>query len=117
MSIDLIKLVRNDDLPRLFVQIIDDETGEPIDLSDARNVVTQKFRAKGDTETLFSATMVKRNDGTLGEVIWDWPATGLTDLTPGRYEGEVSIDFNGERQTVVERIPFKVIEDFEEVVP
>ena len=110
--IDVIKLVQGDDLPRLFVQVLDEITSETLDLSDARTVATQKFRAKGDPTTLFTATMAKRNAGTLGELIWDWPADALDDLEVGRYEGEISIDFNGERQTIVEKIPFKVVEKF-----
>lgn len=114
MSLDLITIVENDDLPELYVQIIDEVTGSPIDLSDTRNVVTQKFRAKGTDTVLFSRVMTKKetDNGATGIVIWGWDTDSLDDLTPGRYEGEISISFNGLIQTIVDKIPFKLIADF-----
>ena len=114
MSVDLITIVENDDLPELYVQITDEVTGAPLDLSDARNVVTQKFRAKGTDTVLFSRTMTKyaADSGATGIVIWGWDTDALDDLTPGRYEGEISISFNGSVQTIVEKIPFRLIADF-----
>lgn len=68
--------------------------GRVMDLSDSTTVVTMKLRAQGTTTLLQTITCTKLFGGYTGMVRLDWPADSL-DLDGGRYEMEVSADFDG----------------------
>ena len=92
-------LHQGDDLPSLFFQIFDEESDCFIDLSDVGTIVTFKFREKNTDTVLETIVCAKIDGGDAGFVEMVWPATAL-DATDGRYEGELSVDFNGDIQTI-----------------
>lgn len=107
----VIKLVANDSLPSLLLQLTDAATGVAIDLSG--KTVKVKFRAQGSATTLFEATCTTV-DAAAGQVRMDWPTDGL-DVDEGRYEGEVAIWEGDDVQTVYELLKFRVREDMADV--
>jgi len=111
LTVSLITLVADDTKPDLLIQLTDETSGLPLDVSNPTWTVYFQFRSKGSTTTLFTQTCTKVGDGSSGQVRMEWPTTGLA-VDAGRYEGEVYVDMNGEIQTVYELINFKVREDF-----
>lgn len=108
---DVIRLVQGDGRPGLTFTIADDVTGTAIDLSDPTTAVLFKFRAAGTTTILTTVTCSKVGDGSTGQAQMQWPA-GSLDVDPGEYEGEVSVDFNGQVQSLYEVIRFRVRAQF-----
>ena len=111
MARRLIRISRNDDLPNFIIQISNKDTGEVVDLSPSSTVITFKFRMQGADETIFEATATKVN-AALGTVQVAFPANSLDGLTAGRYEGEVTVTFDGSDQTVQDIVKFRLKEDF-----
>lgn len=103
-----IKLVQGDNRPyiRLTLKQAD---GTPMDVSTA--TVTMHFRRSGETTVLASIVCTKLNGGNAGEVSFNFPGNTL-DVEAGAYEGEIEIDFDGERQTVYEPLKFTVRAQF-----
>lgn len=103
-----IKLVQGDNRPyiRLTLRQAD---GTPMDVSTA--TVTMHFRQAGETTVLASILCTKLNGGSAGEVSFNFPGNTL-DVEAGAYEGEIEIDFDGERQTVYEPLKFTVRAQF-----
>jgi len=83
--------------PDLYFQIMDQDGF--INLNSATSIVTLKTRAHGTTTVLQTIICSKVYNGTTGWVKVEWPAASW-DVDAGRYEGEISVDFNGEVQTV-----------------
>lgn len=115
----IINLVQGDTLPSLNVTLKDSNTGElndpdswdPIDLSDGTTSINLLFRAKGSTTLLETIPFVKVDGGSTGQITLDWTASALANDV-GRYEGQIEIDYNGSKQTVVEELEFKINESF-----
>jgi hypothetical protein len=103
-----IKLVQGDNRPyiRLTLKQAD---GTPMDVSTA--TVTMHFRRAGETTVLASIVCTKLNGGNAGEVSFNFPGNTLS-VEAGAYEGEIEIDFSGERQTVYEPLKFTVRAQF-----
>ena len=102
-----IKLVTGDNLPYVRLTLTN-EDGTPIDLSAGTTTVNVYFReVGGSTTTTLSCT--KLNGGSDGRVQFTF-GSALTKA--GRFEGEVEIDFNGQKQTVYEPLKFTVREQF-----
>jgi hypothetical protein len=107
---DVIKVVQGDEKPDIIVQIKDNNTGNVIDLSAATTTVVIKFRASG-TETILSTISTSKVDPINGKVMFNF-SSGVLDVDPGLYEGEIEINFNGDIQTVYDPLKFRVRQEF-----
>jgi len=114
---DLIILKAGDDNPSLTGTLRDKVSGNVVDISASTTTVAFRFRAQGATTILQNVTCSKIDSGYTGQFKVDWPATAL-DVTAGRYEGEIEIDFNGTIQSVIDpkQIRFLVRDDFAQTV-
>lgn len=108
---DLIKLVSGDQRPYVTLTLTDSNSGTAIDVSDATTTVRVYFRAAGTTTVLSTLTCTKPNGGSDGVVRFYFVGTTL-NVPAGRYEGEVEIDFNGEKQTLYDVLKFAVRSQF-----
>lgn len=108
---DIIKLVQGDNLPEITLTLTDVNTGNAIDLSASTTSVNVYFRALGSTTVLSTLSCSKVNGGSDGVVKFYFPGSTL-NVDAGPYEGEVEINFNGQKQTVYQLLKFKVREDF-----
>jgi hypothetical protein len=114
---------QGDNLPSIYCQLFDQESGVNNDLSAATTVVTAKFKRKGTTTVLATITCAKVFGGTTGWVRMDWGSTTL-DVARGRYEIEVSVSYNGLIETAnryfwdgaelfdAKTLPVKVLTEF-----
>lgn len=112
-----IKLVQGDTRPYLIIDLTDETTGAPINVSDAGTSVVVKFREAGAdtikaTLTCYKlATETGQALGAGGRVQAAWPAGALD--TAGSFEGEIEITFaDGSVQTVYDKLKFTVREQF-----
>lgn len=121
-----IKLVQGDTLPALVISVVDRETGEALDLSDA--VTLFKLRAVGSNVVKESVATSKltgwvNTDGDLivtapydtpgrgGRIAVQWTETALD--TAGEFEGEVEATFgDGSVQTVYDLIRITIRPQF-----
>jgi hypothetical protein len=106
-----IKLVQGDNLPYIRLTLTDPNTGSSIDLSDPDVIVRVYFRATGSDTVLSTILCEKVSGGTAGVVRFNFP-NGVLDVDPGAYEGEVEIDFEGQKQTVFEVLKFSIRSQF-----
>lgn len=101
-----IKLVRGDNRP--FIKLnLSKSDGTPLDVSDVGTTVSVHFRSVNDEEVLQTLTCSKLEGGVNGVVSFNFPGNTL-DVQPGFYEGEVEISFDGEKQTLYDRLKFFV---------
>lgn len=105
------KLVQGDNLPFIKLTLTDPATGQAINLSDPEVFVWVHFRAAGSDVVLSSIPCQKVGTGVSGQVRFNFP-DGVLDVEPGPYEGEIEIDFDGQRQTVYEVLKFSVRSQF-----
>lgn len=108
---DVIKLVKDDNLPEITLTLTDTNTGNAIDLSASTTSVNVYFRAVGSTNVLATLSCSKVSGGSDGKVKFYFPNSTL-NVDAGPYEGEIEINFNGQKQTVYDVLKFKVREDF-----
>lgn len=103
-----IKLVQGDNRPyiRLTLRQAD---GTAMNLADATVVVY--FRRAGEAAILATIPCTKVGGGTTGEVTFNFPGSTL-NVEPGAYEGEIEVDFLGEKQTVYDVLKFSVRAQF-----
>lgn len=106
-----IKLVQGDNLPEVTLTLTNAQDQEPIDLSAATTTVVVKLRALGGTTVLSTLSCVKTNGGADGVIMFYFPNTTL-DITPGQYQGEIEISFNGQILTVYDLLQFTVRAEF-----
>lgn len=106
---ETIKLVRGDNRP--YIKLAFQQNGSALDLSGDSVTVTLRFRSVASEDTAFTVVATKVSGGATGEVTFNFPGDTL-DLEAGYYEAEVEIDFDGERQTIYERLKFLVREQF-----
>lgn len=106
-------LVQGDTGPQLKVALTREDTGLPVDLSNATSLF--KFRRVGTDTVLTTLTSVaSTEDAENGVCLFVWN-TGDLDIAPGRYEAEIEVTFNvgsGQTETVYEPIEFILREDF-----
>ena len=102
-----IRLVQGDNRPyiRLTLRQAD---GAAMNLTDATVVVY--FRRAGEAAILATLPCTKVG-GATGEVTFNFPGNTL-NVEPGAYEGEIEVDFAGEKQTVYEVLKFSVRAQF-----
>lgn len=101
-----IKLVKGDNRPYIKLTLTKAD-GTPLDVSDADTTVTIHFRSVNSETVLQSIVASKVNGGSGGEVMFNFPG-GALNVEPGYYEGEVEISFDGEKQTLYDRLKFFV---------
>lgn len=126
MATKKIALVQGDTRPQLVMSLTDENTGTPINLSDAGTIVRLKLREVDST--VIKATLVCQKlsgmllpDGSVnlaapydtpgsgGRVFMDWTEQALD--TAGEFEGELETTFgDGTIQSVYKFIKFKVRE-------
>ena len=105
-----IKLVQNDTLPSLTISLIDDNTGTPIDLSNASTGYL-KLRAENATTVKVSIPLYFRAPRGNGVVVVEWPENALD--TAGIFTGELSINYaDGTTQTLYEELKFEIRGDY-----
>lgn len=104
-----IRLVQGDNRPYIRMTLRQAD-GTAMDLQNATSVVVH-FRRAGDTAVLSTLVCTKLDGGAGGEVSFNFPGQTL-DVAPGAYEGEIEIDFDGEKQTVYEVLKFTVRPQF-----
>ena len=103
-----IKLVQGDNRPYIRLTLRQPD-GAAMNLADATVVVY--FRRAGEATILATLPCTKINGGTSGEVSFNFPGNTL-NVEPGAYEGEIEVDFAGEKQTVYEVLKFSVRAQF-----
>jgi len=107
----VIKLVQGDNRPFITVTL-SKRDGDPVNLSDPTTSVRIYFRRYGTDTILSTIVCGKLTDGTDGKVIFNFPAPVL-DVEPGNYEGEIEVDFDGEKQTVFTPLRFVIRGQFD----
>lgn len=103
-----IRLVQGDNLPTIRMTLRHGD-GTAMNLTNATVVVY--FRRAGESQVLSTIPCAKTNGGVSGEVSFNFPGQTL-NVDPGAYEGEIEIDFGGEKQTVYETLKFTVRAQF-----
>lgn len=103
-----IKLVQGDNRPYIRMTLRQAD-GTAMNLQNATVVV--HFRRAGESTVLSTLACSKVNGGASGEVSFNFPGQTL-NVEPGAYEGEIEIDFDGEKQTVYEVLKFTVRSQF-----
>jgi hypothetical protein len=109
MPVDVIRLVRGDERPVILLQMLDEADCTPIDLSPVGTEVYLNFRSAGDATSFVRIDCSILDPATNGSVTFMFPE-GALDVAPGMYEADVCVDFNGEVETVYERLRFRVRE-------
>lgn len=108
----MINLVRNDNGSQVEAVIARDNTGLPVDLTNA--IVKMRVRKKGSDVVLFTLTALTDQSIDLesGIAIFAFSSSNLS-IDAGRYEGEVEVLFpNQDIETVFEVIDFIIRDDF-----
>lgn len=119
-----INLVSGDDLPELQFTLRDSNeaaAGQTLDANDPTTwaaidltgqTIRVYFRALGAAEILDTMTCGKHAPYTDGKCFMQWNPTTL-DVAAGTYEGEIELeDSSGKKQTVFDKLKFKVRADF-----
>lgn len=109
----LVELTQNDLDPVIYVQLWHIYDGRVYDVSPSTTTVAAKFRLKNSDESLWEVTCGKEVPN-FGIVSITTPTDGL-DEDYGRYEIEVTVTENSRAQTVLHRMPVKLIEEFGDV--
>ena len=106
-------LVQGDTGPQLRVTLTREDTGNPVDLSEA--TTRFKFRRVGTETLIVTLTSVASTaDSKNGICLFVWKFGDL-DQPPGKYEAEIEISYTGgvgEVETVYETLQFILREDF-----
>lgn len=106
-------LVQGDTGPQLKITLVREDTGLPVDISEA--TTRFKFRRVGTDVILTTLESVaSAEDGANGIALFVWDQGDL-DQPPGKYEAEVEVSFTqgiGEIETVYETLQFTLREDF-----
>lgn len=110
MTIATVDLVAGDNLPFIGLQLTDNATGAPIDLSPVGTSVVVIFRVAGGAglPPLSTINCSYITDGTDGKITFNFPGTTL-QVAPGLYEGQIVTTFgSGNVQTVYDLLKFRV---------
>lgn len=106
---ETIRLVQGDTRPYISLKLKDAD-GNPIDVSTA--TVVLKFRAAGGGSTLFAIPCLKPGGGADGSVVIAFQPGNL-NVSEGRYEGEIEIQFSStDIQTIYRLLKFSVRSQF-----
>lgn len=105
-----IKCVQGDARPNITLTFSKVD-GTPLDLSNPLTSVNVKIRESGTTVTIDTLSCAKVDNGAEGQVFFPFPGDS-TSFTPGSYEGQVQISFDGKLHTMPEYLKFNVREKF-----
>lgn len=105
------KYVQGDTGPQIKVALTEEDSGNAVDLTGA--TVTLHFRIAGEDSVLFSrALYINPDTATNGEAVLQWETNDL-NVDAGVYEGEIEVvRSNGLRETLYDKLKFKIREDF-----
>jgi len=105
------KYVQGDTGPQIKVSLTEEDSGDAVDLTGG--TVTLHFRAAGEESVLFSRSFyINSGTATDGTAVLQWHVGDL-DIDAGAYEGEIEVvRANGLRETLFDKLKFKVREDF-----
>lgn len=105
------KYVQGDTGPQIKVALTEEDSGNPVDLTGG--TATLHFRAAGEDQVLFSRLLfVNPDTAENGEAVLQWEVGDL-DQEAGAYEGEIEVvRANGLRETLYDKLKFKIREDF-----
>lgn len=103
-----IRLVQGDNRPYIRL-VLREADGTAMNLTDA--TVAVYFRRAGEAAILATLPCTKTGGGASGEVTFNFPGNTL-HVEPGAYEGEIEVDFAGEKQTVYDVLKFSVRAQF-----
>lgn len=122
---DTIYLVSGDSKPEINFTLRDSHSAVPGKVLDPENpetwlpiditgkLVQVKFKALGQSEVLDTMTCGLVAPYEEGKCFMQWNKTTL-DVPAGTYEGAIElIDANGRRQTVFDKLKFKIRADFD----
>lgn len=105
MANELIRVVAGNNRPIVQLILRDEFTDDPVDISQSTTSIVVLFRAIGEVGVL--ATLPCTKTGATGGIKFSFPGASLA-VQPGLYEGDVVIDYNGEKQTAYEKLRFRV---------
>lgn len=103
-----IKLVAGDTLPLVQLALLNAD-GSIMNVSGA--TVNLKFRLAGSSPILATLVCAQPNGGADGIVQFNFPGTTLA-VPAGNYEGEITIHFGADIQTIFTTIPFIIRDHF-----
>jgi hypothetical protein len=109
----MIYLVKGDIGSQIKATLTRDETGLPVNLTDA--TVVLKVTEFGSNDVLFTITAQALGavSAAAGIAVFLFTQSNL-DSTPGRYEGEIEITFSGGQiETVYDRIQIIIRDDMQ----
>lgn len=108
---NIFKYVQGDTGPQIRVTLTNEDNDEPVDLTSA--TVTLHFREAGADTVLFSREFfINPDEATTGIAVLQWNEGDL-EVEAGSYEGEIEvIRGNGVRETLYDKLKFKIREDF-----
>lgn len=104
---DVMKLVAGDNLPNIGVQLVRSIDGAVVDLSQPNTIITVKMRAYGQTAILATLQGLPLTTGADGKMQFGFPGTSL-QVAPGLYEFEISVSFNGSKETVFDTLKAQI---------
>ena len=107
----VIEVTVNDLKPDLYFQLYNRNTDIQLDISDSTTDVTALFRSLNNTDESEFEFTVTKHVASLGIIKLTFPADSL-DIDAGRYQIEITVDFNGSTQTVIDIFPVRVREEF-----
>jgi hypothetical protein len=121
---ETIPLVSGDDLPELQFTLRDSNTaaaGKTLDANDPTTwaaidltgqTIRVYFRERGASEVLDTLICGRHAPYADGRCFMQWNPTTL-DVAAGTYEGEIELENGGgQKQTVFDKLKFKVRDDF-----
>lgn len=105
------RYVRGDTGPMIRVELTETGSEAPVDLTGG--TVTLHFREAGEEDVLLSRQFtLDPATSADGVAVLAWQ-DGDLDVEPGAYEGEIEVvRANGVRETLYERLRFRVRDDF-----
>ena len=107
-----LNIVQTDQLPKIRIQVADHDTGIPVNLVGVSVTASLRVREYGAAASVFDAPMVKVEGGIYGWVrIDEWPEDAF-DLDPGIYEGQLTLTFGDENQTMTRKLKIRIHEKF-----
>jgi hypothetical protein len=106
----LFKYVQGDTGPQIRVTLTNEDDDAPLNLTDA--TVTLHFRPAGADTVLFSRDFwINPEEALTGVAVLQW-LEGDLDVEAGTYEGEIEVVRGSLRETLYEKLKFKIREDF-----
>ncbi len=111
-SLRAVTVVKGDDLPAIRLQVIDRNTGLPVNLNGAGITATARLRKQGTATTLLANSLTKIDNGVYGWLKFAWTAGQTDNLALGMHELQVEVTFAGLVHTMRTLAKINVIEKF-----